>query len=125
MKSFQLPIASVDVSGNEERYVLDALRSSWISSSGTYIQRFENEFGRRVGGERVIAVTNGTVALHRARLAMSVQPGDEVIVPSFGYVAVGNACHYVGAEPVFVDVDPRTWCLDPEQVDRSITPRTR
>ena len=125
MKSFHLPIASVDVSGNEERYVLDALRSSWISSSGAYIERFEKELARLVAGERVVAVTNGTVALHLALLALPVGAGDEVVVPSFAYVAVANACRYVGAEPVFVDVDPRTWCLDPAQLERSIGPRTR
>jgi perosamine synthetase len=125
VKSFQVPIASVDVSGNEERYVLDALRSSWISSAGAYIERFENELARLVAGPRVVAVTNGTVALHLALLALPVGPGDEVIVPSFAYIAVANACRYVGAEPVFADVDPRTWCLDPEQVARAITPRTR
>lgn len=125
MNPLQLPIASVDVSGNEERYVVDALRSSWISSAGAYIDRFEGEFARLVGGERVIAVTNGTVALHLALLAMSLEPGEEIIVPSFAYIAVANACRYVEAEPVFVDVDPKTWCLDPEQIERSITAKTR
>jgi perosamine synthetase len=113
------------VSGNEERYVLDALRSSWISSAGAYIERFENELARLVAGPRVVAVTNGTVALHLALLALPVGPGDEVIVPSFAYIAVANACRYVGAEPVFAEVDPRTWCLNPEQVARAITTRTR
>ncbi|MGZ6034912.1 MAG: DegT/DnrJ/EryC1/StrS family aminotransferase [Myxococcaceae bacterium] len=125
MKSFQLPIASVDLSGNEERYVVDALRSSWISSSGAYIDRFESEFARLVAGQRAIAVTNGTVALHLALLALGVGRGDEVIVPAFAFIAVANACRYVGAEPVFADADPGTWCLDPAQVERSITPRTR
>ena len=125
MNPLQLPIASVDVSGNEERYVVDALRSSWISSAGAYIDRFEGEFARLVGGERLIAVTNGTVALHLALLAMSLEPGEEIIVPSFAYIAVANACRYVEAEPVFVDVDPKTWCLDPEQIERSITAKTR
>jgi perosamine synthetase len=125
VKSFQLPIASVDVSGNEERYVLDALRSSWISSAGAYIGRFEADFARLVAGHRVIAVTNGTVALHLALLALPIGPGDEVIVPSFAYIAAANACRYVGAEPVFVDVDPETWCLSAEGVTRAITPKTK
>jgi len=125
VKSFQLPIASVDVSGNEERYVLDAVRSSWISSSGAYINRFESEFARLVAGQRVIAVTNGTVALHLALLALPIAPGDEIIVPSFAYIAAANACRYVSAEPVFVDVDPKTWCLSAEGVTRAITPKTK
>ena len=125
VKSFQVPIASVDVGGQEERYVLDALRSSWISSTGAYIGRFESEFARLVAGHRVIAVTNGTVALHLALLAHPIGPGDEVIVPSFAYIAAANACRYVGAEPVLADVDPDTWCLSAEGVTRAITPKTR
>jgi perosamine synthetase len=121
----RIPVASVDVGLEEERYVRDALRSSWISSSGPYIQRAERVLAERTGAASVIAVTNGTVALHLALLALGVQRGDEVLVPSLAYVAVANACRYVGAEPVFVDVDPATWCIDPGRIPQSVTPRTR
>lgn len=125
MKHFRVPVAFVDVSGNEERYVVDALRSSWIGSSGPYVKRFEQHLRDGTGAASAIAVTNGTVALHLALLALDVQRGDEVLVPSLAYVAVANACRYVGAEPVFVDVDPSNWCIDPRLAEVAITPRTR
>ena len=68
---------------------------------------------------------NGTVALHLALLALDVRPGDEVLVPSLTYIATANAVRYVGAEPVFVDVDPQTWCIDPKLLEAAITPRTK
>ncbi len=120
-----IPVAAPDLGGNEERYAVEAIRSSWISSTGPYIQRFEAEWARLCESETALAVANGTVALHLALLALGAGPGDEVIVPSLTYVATANTVRYVGAEPVFVDVDPATWCLDPALLERSITPRTR
>jgi perosamine synthetase len=121
----RLPVAAPDLSGNEEQYVLDAIRSSWISSTGPYVERFEREFAAFAGTRAAIAVANGTVALHLALLALDAGPGDEVIVPSLTYIATANAVRYVGAEPVFVDIDPATWCLDPAAVEAAVTPRTR
>src|ERR671932_470393 len=120
-----IPVASADLSGNEEAFVVDALRSSWISSTGPYLDRFESEFAGLCDAGFALAVCNGTVALHLALLGLGVRPGDEVIVPSLTYVATANAVRYVGAEPVFVDVDPATWCLDPEKLEAAITRRTR
>jgi len=121
----RLPIAAPDLGGNEERYVADAVRSSWISSTGAYLDRFEAEFAQVCGTRHAVSVCNGTVALHLALLAMQVGPGDEVVVPSLTYVATVNAVRYVGATPVFVDVDPRTWCLDPVAVSAALTERTK
>jgi len=121
----RLPVAAPDLAGNEEQYVLDAVRSSWISSTGPYVERFEREFATFAGTRAAITVANGTVALHLALLALDVGPGDEVIVPSLTYIATANAVRYVSAEPVFVDIDPATWCLDPVAVEAAITPRTR
>jgi perosamine synthetase len=121
----RIPVASVDVGPDEERNVLDVLRTSWISSTGPYIERAERVLAERTGAPSVVAVANGTVALHLALLGLGVQPGSEVLVPSFAYVAVANACRYVGAEPVFVDVDPDTWCIDPARMARALTTRTR
>jgi perosamine synthetase len=121
----RLPVAAPDLEGNEGRYVLDALRSSWISSSGPYLTRFEAEFAELCDTRHAIAVSNGTVALHLAMLALDLRPGDEVIVPSLTYIASVNAIRYVGATPVFVDVDPLTWCLDVDQVAAAVTGRTR
>jgi perosamine synthetase len=121
----RLPVAAPNLSGNEEKYVIDALRSSWISSGGPYLERFESEFAELCGTRYAIAVSNGTVALHLALVALGLGPGDEVIVPSLTYIASVNAIRYVGATPVFVDVNPVTWCLDIEAVADAITDRTR
>ncbi len=120
-----IPVAMVDLSGNEEKYVVDAIRSTWISSSGEYLQRFEREFADLCQTRSALAVCNGTVALHLALLGLDVRPGDEVLVPSLTYVATANAVRYVGGEPVFVDVDPDTWCMDPARIEDAITRRTK
>jgi perosamine synthetase len=121
----RIPASAPDLTGNEERYVVDAIRSSWISSTGVYVDRFEREFAEACGTRSAISVANGTVALHLALLALGVSPGDEVLVPALTYVATANAVRYVGGEPVFVDVDPTTWCLDPAKLEDAISPRTR
>lgn len=121
----RIPVAAPDLTGNEERYVVDAIRSSWISSTGPYIDRFEKQFAALCKTRAAVGVCNGTVALHLALLALDVRPGDEVLVPSLTYIATANAVRYVGAEPVFIDVDPQTWCLDAAQLEARITRRTR
>lgn len=120
-----LYLAAPDLTGNEEAYVVDALRSTRISSTGPYVERFEAEFARFAGTTSVVSVANGTVALHLAILSLGAGPGDEVIVPSLTYVATANAVRYTGAEPVFVDVDPETWCIAPAAVEAAISERTR
>ena len=121
----RIPLAVPDLSGNELAYVTDAIRSSWISSTGRYVERFEQEFARLCETQVALSICNGTAALHIALLALGAGPGDEVIVPSLTYIATANAVRYVGAEPVFADVTPTTWCLDPEAVEAAVTPRTR
>jgi perosamine synthetase len=121
----RIPLAYADLSGNEEKYVVDAIRSSWISSTGSYVTRFEAEFARMCGVRHAISVCNGTAALHLALLGLDVRQGDEVLVPSLTYIATANAVRYVGAEPVFVDVDPATWCIDPQKLEAAVTRRTR
>jgi perosamine synthetase len=121
----RLPLAVPDLGGNEEHYVVDAIRSTWISSTGAYVERFEREFAEFCGTRSAVSVANGTVALHLALVAHELAPEDEVIVPSLTYVATANAVRYVGAEPVFVDVDPGSWCLDPRAIEDAVTPRTR
>ena len=120
-----IPLAVPDLSGNEEKYVVDAIRSSWISSTGSYVNQFENRFAELCATRTAIGVCNGTVALYLALLALDVRPVDEVLVPSLTYIATANAVRYVGAEPVFVEVDPDTWCIDPNMLEASITRRTK
>lgn len=120
-----IPVAIPDLSGLEKQYVQEALDSTWISSSGAFLDRFESEFASLCQVKHSLAVCNGTVALHLALLALDVRPGDEVLVPSLTYIATANAVRYMGAVPVFVDVDPDTWCLDPSRLEDAITARTK
>ncbi len=118
-------VSAPDLSSLEEQYVLEAVKSSWISSAGEFVDKFETAFAKFAGARYALGVSNGTVALHLAMLGLDIRPGDEVIVPSLTYVAVANAVRYVGAEPVFVDIDPETWCMDPSRIEDAITRRTK
>jgi perosamine synthetase len=120
-----LPVYQPDLSGNERAYVADALDSTWISSRGAYLDRFEAAFAQIVGTPHVSAVCNGTVALHLALHCLDLRPGDEVIVPSFTYIASVNTIVQAGGVPVFVEVAADDWLLDPDAVRAAITPRTR
>lgn len=119
-----LPWAKAEYWGNEETYVLDALRSSWISG-GVYVQRLEAACSEILGVSHAFAVSNGTAAINLAYLALDVRPGDEIIVPGFGFMAAANVAVQMNAVPVFCDVDPETWCMRASDVAPVITERTR
>lgn len=120
-----LPVAEPDLSHAELRNLMDAFLSTWISSTGEYITRFESSFAARTGMSHGVATSNGTVSLHLALAALGIGPGDEVIVPDLTFAASANVVIHLGATPVLVDVDPLTWCISPETIERTITPRTR
>jgi perosamine synthetase len=120
-----IPVYRPYLHGNEKKYVNDCLDSSWISSKGEYIDQFEEAFAAFVDCKYAISVCNGTVALHLALVALGIQPGDEVIVPSLTYVASVNAISYMGATPVFVDSLSSTWQINPSDVRRKITSKTK
>ncbi len=120
-----IPVAAPALAGNETAYVMDCLQSTWISSAGKYIDRFEKEFAGFCGVKHALSCCNGTVALHLALLALGIGPGDEVIVPTLTFVATANAVVYCGATPVLIDSEPDTWNLDPKLLEEKITPRTR
>jgi perosamine synthetase len=125
MTTYSIPVYQPELSGNEKKYVNECLDSSWISSKGQFVNRFETAFAQEVGATHATTVSNGTVALHLAMLALGIGPGDEVIVPTLTYIAPVNAIAYTGATPVFVDSLPDTWQMDMNDVERHITPRTK
>jgi perosamine synthetase len=125
MTKIHIPVYQPKMAGREREFVNECLDSSWISSRGRFIPAFEESFASFVGAGRAIAVSNGTVALHLALLALDIKAGDEVIVPTFSYVATVNAVKYVNAIPVFADCIKDTWQIDPEDIERKITPRTK
>jgi perosamine synthetase len=120
-----LPVAEPDLGPLEEQYLFDAFRSGWISSIGPYIERFEKAFASFCGVGYGIAVSNGTVAIHLALLAVGVRPGDEVIVPALTFVATASAVKYIGAVPVFVESEPEIGTLDPRAVERAVSLKTK
>jgi perosamine synthetase len=113
------------VGAREIELVTDCLQTGWISSEGRYLAEFESRWAAYCGVAHGVACANGTVALELALRALDLQPGDEVIVPSFTIVSCAQAVLYNGATLVLVDCDPRTFCLDLDQVEAMISPRTR
>src|SRR5512136_277338 len=98
-----IPVCEPTLSGNELRYVTDAVETNWISSAGGYIPRFEALFAEKMGTRYGVACVNGTVALHLALATLGLQDGDEVIIPTFTMIATANAATYLNARPVLVD----------------------
>jgi len=120
-----IPLSFPTLGEKEASYVMDCLQSTWISSAGKYLDRFESAFAAVAGTKHAISCSNGTAALHLALLALGVKPDDEVIVPTLTFVACANAVIYCGAKPVLLDVDPGTWCLDASLIESQITSKTR
>lgn len=120
-----IPVCEPTLSGNEIKYVLDCLESNWISSAGKYIPAFEEKFAAECDCKYGIACANGTVALHLALAGLGLEPGDEVILPTFTMIATINAVTYTGATPVLVDSEACTWNMDVEQLAGKITPKTK
>jgi perosamine synthetase len=121
----EIPLYQPSLSGNEKKYVNECLDSTWISSKGKFIAEFEQQFARYTNVQYAASVCNGTVALHLALIALGIGPDDEVIVPTLTYIASVNAIAYTGATPVFVDSLGDTWQMDPRDVRRKITPKTK
>lgn len=120
-----LPVAAPALGGNELRYVMECVLTNWISSQGRFVTEFERAFAKFSGVKHGVAVSNGTVALHLALVIAGIGPGDEVIVPTLTFVATANAVRHAGATPVFVDSERNTWTIDPLQVEKKITARTK
>ena len=116
--------AKPDFWGNEIRYVTEALESTWISG-GEYLDKLESNFKTSLRKKHVLAVSNGTTAIHLAYLGLGLKPGDEIIVPGFSFMAVANIALHMGLKPVFAEVDADTWCLSAKELPKYISPRTK
>ena len=110
--------------GNEQQYVAEALTSSWISG-GPFVERLEREFAAYCSSAHALSAANGTAALHMAYLALGIGPGDEIVVPGFGFLGAANIALHMHAQPVFCEVDPRTWCMRAEDIEPVLTEKTR
>ena len=120
-----IPVCEPTLGGNEMKYVQQAIETNWISSAGKFISDFEAQFADYCGAKYGIACANGTVAMHLAMATLGLEPGDEVIIPTFTMIATANAVTYCGARPVLVDMEPEYWQMDLNQVEAKITPRTK
>jgi dTDP-4-amino-4,6-dideoxygalactose transaminase len=119
-----IPIARPYVGREEEEAVVQSLRSGWLSQ-GPRVAEFERQFANFVAAKHAIAVSSCTTALHLAFVAADIGTGDEVLCPSFSFIATANSVRYVGATPVFVDIDPVSFNIDPNKIEPAITPRTK
>jgi perosamine synthetase len=119
-----LPYARQSVDERDVAAVVATLRSDWLTT-GPAVPEFESRFARTVGAAHAVAVSSGTAALHVAACALELSPGDEVVVPAMTFAATANAVLYCGATPVFADIDPDTLLIDPADLARRLTPKTR
>ena len=119
------PVAIPNLSGNEFKYLTDAFLSTWISSTGYYIDKFEDKFSSYSDCEYGITVSNGTAALHLSLVALGIGKGDEVIIPDLTFAATINAVLHANATPVIVDIEDQSWCIDPKEIEKSITSKTK
>jgi perosamine synthetase len=120
-----IPIAGPWITAKEVEYVADAAASGWYANSGTYVQRFERAFASRLNVRHAVSLPSCTAGIHLSLAALGVGPGDEVIVPDLTWIASAAPITYVGATPVFADVDPASWCLSVESFESWITPKTK
>jgi perosamine synthetase len=120
-----IPVNEPLLNGNEKKYVNECIDTGWISSEGSFVKQFEEQFAARVGRNHGVAVSNGSVALDAAIVALKISQGDEVILPTFTIISCAAAIVRAGAVPVVVDCDPCTWNMDVIQIESKITPRTK
>lgn len=111
-----IPLSVPEIRGNEWKYIKECLDTNWVSSAGSYVDRFESNLAAYVGAHHAVATCSGTAALHLALLVAGVQPDDEVLVSTLTFIAPANTIRYVGAWPVFVDADPVYWQMDVEKL---------
>jgi perosamine synthetase len=120
-----IPVNEPLLDGNEEKYLVEAIRTGWISSEGPAVRKFEDAFALWTGRKYGVAVCNGTAALEAAVLALRLPPGSEVILPSLTIISCASAIVRAGLVPVVVDSDPRTWNMNVDQIEQKISSKTK
>ena len=120
-----IPVANPDIGEKELSYVADAVKSGWVSSAGEYITKFEEKFASFCNANYAISTSNGTAALHLALLALGIKEGDEVLVPNLTFVSSASAVRHARATPILVDIEKETWNINPNEIEKKITPRTK
>lgn len=120
-----VPLCVPEIEGNEWRYVKECLDTGWISSVGSFVDRFESALAGCVGRQYAVATVNGTASLHTALMVTGVAAGEEVVVSTLTFIAPANAIRYVGAWPVFVDADPQYWQMDVEKLQHFLDTQCR
>lgn len=121
----KIPITGPSITDAEVNYVAEAAREGWYQNANKYIKEFQDEFAKYTGSKYAIATSSCHGALHLALLSLGIGKGDEVIVPDITWIASAAAVVYVGAKPVFADINKETWTIDAEQIEKVITPRTK
>ena len=125
MKRERILLSTPHLSGLEQQYVAEAFETNWVTPLGPHVDAFEREFAEIVGAPHAVAVSSGTAALHLALILAGVGPGDEVLVSTLTFVASVNPIVYVGATPVFIDSERRSWNMDPELLESALDERAR
>ncbi len=116
-----IPLCEPCLRGNEWEYVKECLDTGWVSSVGSFVDRFETGVARYTGADHAVATVNGTTALHTGLLCVGVEPDDEVLVSTLTFIASVNAIRYAGAHPVLIDAEPRFWQMDPNLVEHYLS----
>lgn len=125
MSEIKIPVSSPKLGEEEQKNVIECIKSSWISAQGPYVREFEKAFSSYCGVKYGISTSSGTTSLHLALAALGLGPGDEVIIPSFTMVATANSVRYTGADIKLVDSEPDYWNIDVTKIEEKITPRTK
>lgn len=120
-----IPVTSPSITYKEVEYVMRAVRDGWNENFRKYIDLFEQKFAKYIGRKYALATSSCTAALHLAYLTLGLKKKDEVLVPNITWIASVEPLYWMGVKPVFVDVEPDTWCIDPEDIKRKITQRTK
>ena len=120
-----IPVCEPVLDGREMEFVTECMETNWISSAGKFIPLFERKMSEYCGVPYGVACSSGTAALHLALLALGIGPGDEVLIPDFTLIVSANTIIQTGARPVLVDVDAKTWCIDPDLIEEKLSPRTK